>query len=300
MVGVTAAAGAHRQRRRSPAVEAAEILAGPLWLRAAVLAAVALYGVLPLAATALYSIATVWRRKPLPDGYTLAWWTSTLTDAAFLAALGRSLAIAFLTVVAVNLFVLPPLYWSHIANRRIRPLLEACALIPFVLPGVVMAAGINRFVGLWPLTAQLQATPALLLLAIVATSFPVYLWAVDGSLRAANVVGLWEAATVHGAGPWRTLRRVVVPSIRHGLAAGSLLVFASAMGELALARLITGSAFETLPLWQLRQLRGTDADPNGMAVSSLLSLIMLFTFSFAIVLGNRGRVAQMAPTAAKI
>ena len=71
------------------------------------------------------------------------------------------------------------------------------------------------------------------------------------------------------------------------------------MGELALARLITGSAFETLPLWQLRQLRGTDANPNGMAVSSLLSLGMLFVVSFAIALGNRGRVAQMAPTAAK-
>jgi len=284
-----------RVARRRPATEAAAALAGPRWLRAAVLAGVAVYGALPLGATVLYSIATVWRRKPLPDGVTLAWWIATLTDGGFLAAVGRSAAIALLAVIAVNLLVLPPLYWSHIANRRIRPFLEACALIPFVLPGVVMAAGINRFVGLWPLTAQLQATPALLLLAIVATSFPAYLWAVDGALRSANAVALWEAATTHGAGPWRTLRRVVIPGIRHGLAAGSLLVFAAAMGELALARLITGSAFETLPLWQLRQLRGTDANPNGMAVSSLLSLAMLFAFSFAIVLGNRGRVTPVAP-----
>src|SRR5437764_9367542 len=140
---------------RSRLVEAADTLAGPRWLRAIVLIGVAACAALPLLATALYSLATVWRRKPLPDGYTLQWWVSTLTDRIFLAAVGRSITIALLTVVAVNISVLPPLYWSHIANQRIRPLLEACAVIPFVLPGVVMAAGINRFVGLWSVTAQL-------------------------------------------------------------------------------------------------------------------------------------------------
>ena len=212
---VTSGVRAPGPNRRSRLIEASEILSGPRWLRAAVLTGIAFCAVLPLVATALYSLATVWRRKPLPDDFTLQWWASTLTDPVFLGALGRSVMIALLTVVAVNIIVLPPLYWSHIANRRIRPLLEACALIPFVLPGVAMAAGINRFVGLSPLTAQLQATPALLLLAIVAASFPIYLWAVDGSLRAANVVSLWEAATVHGAGPWRTLRRVA-PRFRLG------------------------------------------------------------------------------------
>ncbi|HVO05048.1 MAG TPA: ABC transporter permease subunit [Candidatus Cybelea sp.] len=275
------------------------MLDGPLWLRIGVLASVALYGVLPLIATALYSLATVWRRKPLPDGITLAWWTSTLQDPGFLWALGRSLGISVLAVILVNLLILPPLYWSHVANRRIRPVLEACALIPFVLPGVVMAAGINRFVALWTLTSRLEATPGLLLMAIVATSFPVYLWAVDGSMRAANVLALWEAASTQGAGSWRILRRVVVPSIGTGLAAGSLLMFASAMGELALARIITGSSFETLTLWQLRKLHGTDADPNGVAVASLLSLFVLFAFSFAIAIRNRGRSVQMAPAAGK-
>src|SRR5262249_38136017 len=154
----------------------------------------------------------------------------------------------------------------------------ACALIPFVLPGIVMALSINRFVGLRPETARFQATPQLLLAASIATSFPPYLWAVDGALRAARVQTLWEAAQTLGASAPRTLWRVVVPSIRHGIAAGSLLVMASAAGELALARIITGSSYETLPLWQLRQLRGTDASPNTLAVSSVLGLALLFAF----------------------
>src|SRR5262245_59340573 len=114
MARLVASVGTER-RRRSAEVEAADRIAGPSWLRATALTAVGLYGVLPLVATVLYSIATVWRREPLPDGYTLTWWALTLSDPAFLAALGRSIGISLLTVIAVNFLVLPPLYWSHIA-----------------------------------------------------------------------------------------------------------------------------------------------------------------------------------------
>ena len=115
--------------RRSAVIEAAAVLAGPRWLRATVLAVVALYGVLPLVATVLYSIATVWRRKPLPDGYTLEWWASTLSDPAFLGALARSLGIALLTVIAVNLLVLPPL----LARTVMRPFFIKMGFIRFFL-----------------------------------------------------------------------------------------------------------------------------------------------------------------------
>jgi putative spermidine/putrescine transport system permease protein len=275
--------------------EAGEALSGPRWLRAAGLVAAALCAVVPLLATVLYSVATVWRRRPLPDGFTLHWWGATVRDPAFLGAVARSATIALLAVILINLLLLPPLTWAHVRNPRILPFLSICALIPFVLPGVVMAMGINRFVGLWPVTARLQATPQLLLLGTVATSFPAYLWAVDAALRTAQVAELWDAADTLGASAPRTLWRIVLPNIRQGITAGSLLVFAAAMGELALARIITGQAFETLPLWQLRTLRGTDASPNAMAVSGLLGLAILFLFTAILIRRSRGAAAPLTP-----
>ena len=273
-----------------------ESLAGPAALRVWAVALIALFTLAPILATVLYSLATVWRHRPLPDGYTLDWWLATLGDPGFLAATGRSLLLTVATVLLINLLVLPPLYWSHVRNPRIRPLLQLAALIPFVLPGIVMAAAINRFVGLWPVTATLQATPLLLLLSSIAVSFSAYLWAVDSAMRSAKIATLCEAATTMGAGPVYMLRRVVVPNIKHGIAIGSLLAFASVIGELALPRIITGSAFETVPLWQLRQMRGTDADPNAVAVSSLLMLLILFVLSVLVIRRHRGGVAGMVPT----
>jgi putative spermidine/putrescine transport system permease protein len=270
-----------------------ESLAGPAALRIWAVALIALFTLAPILATVLYSLATVWRHRPLPDGYTLAWWLATLGDPGFLAATGRSLLLTVATVLLINLLVLPPLYWSHVRNPRIRPLLQLAALIPFVLPGIVMAAAINRFVGLWPLTAQLQATPLLLLLSSIAVSFSAYLWAVDGAMRSARIATLCEAAATMGAGPVYILRRVVVPNIKHGIAIGSLLAFAGVIGELALPRIITGSAFETIPLWQLRQMRGTDADPNAVAVSSLLLLILLFAIAVVVIRRGRASVPSM-------
>lgn len=281
-------------RRETHFREAAEALSGPVALRRLVFILAGLYALLPLAGTALYSFATVWRRRPLPDGYTLYWWQATLADAGFLNALQRSLLLAVLTVIIVNLLVLPALYWSHVRNHRIQAVLTALALIPFVLPGIVMASGIHRFVGLSTLTAPLQATPELLLAAFVATSFPPYLWAVDNAMRTAGVTQLCDAAETLGAGPLFTLLRVVLPSIAIGVLLGSLLVFASAFGELALARLITGNAYETLPLWQLRTAKGTDANPNAVAASSLVALGLLFLVSVLIVW--LGRPRRRAPS----
>jgi hypothetical protein len=68
--------------------------------------------------------------------------------------------------------------------------------------------------------------------------------------------------------------------------------------ELALPRIITGSSLRPFRS-QLREMRGTDADPNAVAVSSLLLLALLFVFSVLVIRRSRGGIAGIIPTLEK-
>jgi hypothetical protein len=46
-------------------------------------------------------------------------------------------------------------------------------------------------------------------------------------------------------------------------------------------------------------MRGTDADPNAVAVSSLLLLALLFVFSVLVIRRSRGGIAGIIPTLEK-
>jgi putative spermidine/putrescine transport system permease protein len=268
--------------------------------RWALFAVVGLYLLLPLVATVLYSFATVWRDQPLPDGLTFDWWRSTLSDPRLRDAAWRSFELAAVTTVVVNLVVLPPLVWSRLRKPRIRTVMQACAVLPFVLPFLVIAYGIDDLTGTWSVTEGLQGSRWVLFMAHVAIAYPFYLWPVDAALGAAGIERLHEAAETSGARPVTTLLRVVVPNVRVGLIAGSVLAFATSFFELSVARVVTGSSFETVPLWQLAQTRDTGGNFNGAAVVSVATFVLLFLLAVVVgwLAGGKGATtAATVPTA---
>lgn len=250
---------------------------------------------LPVVATMLYSVATVWRGQALPDGFTLSWWTQTLREPRVVEALMRSTWLAAVTVLVVAAIVLPALYWGYIRNPRIRVVMQLCALLPFALPFVVLAYGIKRLAGASELTQPWEASPLLVVLGHVALAFPFFLWPVDGAMAAAGVRQLSEAAETSGASPLSTLFRVVIPNIRTGILTGAILTFATSFGEYSIARVITGSSFETLPVWQVAALQDTRGNPNGVAVMAMFTFLLLFVVSVLIARTGRGEPLRLLP-----
>ena len=237
------------------------------------------YSILPLVATALFSLSTRWMTTMLPEGLSLESYQAMLREDQFLPSLSRSIALASGTLAIVTLLCVPLLTWIHIRAPKLAPPAEVISLIPFALPWVVVALALVRFYGdVYP---RVLNTPLLLLLAHGAVSIPYMYWALDNNMRAINARSLYEAGATLGARWDQTLRHALLPNLGPGLTTGGMLVFASSFGEFALSRLIVGAGWQTLPVWQAslinRDARITSAvTVVGIAVAVLASVAITF------------------------
>jgi len=254
---------------------------------------IVLYLAVPMVAVVLYSFSARWTSNLLPDAYTLSHWGDAFNNERMRSAFFRTTWMAAAVLVLDILLVVPAVYWQRVRNPRIRVFAELSAAIPFVLPFVVIAFGILKFMG--RSMPELLGTPLIILLSHAAIAFPFLYWAVDGAMAAANVNRLNEAAVTCGASPVQILRYVILPNISAGLAAGGMLVFATSFGEFALVQILAGARFENVSLYSLDLLLNTTSQVEQMAVLTILMFIVLFAISVAVVYLNRGREGGFLP-----
>jgi putative spermidine/putrescine transport system permease protein len=261
--------------------------------RALLFTALGVYFGLPVAAVVLYSIATRWTTHILPDGYTLEHWLAAFDHPRMNAVTARTALLALVVTIFTVVFVVLAVYWQWVHNPRIRPLLELAAAIPFALPYVVIAFGILILSG--QVAPFLQGTIGLVVLGHIGIAFPFAYWAIDSAMAAADVKSLHEAAQTCGAPTWDILLRVVLPNIGAGVASGAMLVFATSFGEFALVQILVGARFETISIYSLDLLSGTNAEFNRLAVLTVIMFFTTFAVSIASGMWNRGRVTQLLP-----
>jgi putative spermidine/putrescine transport system permease protein len=240
------------------------------------------YMLIPLLGVLLFSLATTWFNTILPVGYTLDHVTETINDPLFIPTTGRSLIASIATIVVSVVLMTPVMYLLHVAAPRLRPIVEFLSLLPFALPTIVLALSLIRTYSSPPIV--LSGTPTLLILSYVVTGLPFMFRGIDNSLRAIDTRGLSEASATLGASRWTTLRRVILPNIRTGIAAGALLVFSVSFGEFTLSSFIVGDAWKTsgvwtVAIWDDQPHKTTVMVVIGFAISWVISLIILFVFS---------------------
>lgn len=205
------------------------------WLAWIIYALGALYFLVPLVATFLFSL----RGKKDELGFSA--YFNVLADYRFARSFGFSLEMAGLTVVLSLGLLVPTVLWVHLRARRWKPVLDLFSLLPFVVPPVILAFGYLRLYssGLF----AWASSPLLLAFGYMVLCFPFVYRALDAGLTALDLKKLWEASSSLGASAWTTLVRVVLPNLRSALLSAVFLTFATVLGELTLAVLLAWPAF---------------------------------------------------------
>jgi molybdate transport system permease protein len=200
------------------------------------------------------------------------------------------------TATAVCVVLGVPLAWvlarADIPGRR---LLRALVTVPLVLPPVVGGVALLMLLGRRGLLGRHLETwfgvtvPFSTAAVVVAQTFvalPFLVVAVEGALRGADR-RYEDAAVTLGASRWIVLRRVTLPLVAPGVAAGAVLCFARALGEFGATITFAGNlpgVTQTMPVAVYRAL---ETDPDAAVV---LALVLLAT-SVAVLAGLRGRWA---------
>jgi len=235
--------------------------------------------VLPLAGLVLRA---PWRGLP-----------ARLAAPGVLAALRLSLETATLATVACLALGVPLAWLLARVEFRGRRLVRALVTVPLVLPPVVggvallLVFGRKGLLGAWldrAFGVTLPFTTAGVVVAEAFVAMPFLVIAVEGALRGADA-RYEEAAATLGASRWTAFRRVTLPLVAPGIAAGAVLCWARALGEFGATITFAGNypgRTQTMPLAVYLALE-QDVD-----AAIVLSLILL-TVSVAILAGLRDR-----------
>ncbi|KGH47056.1 molybdate ABC transporter permease [Modestobacter caceresii] len=195
-------------------------------------------------------------------------------------ALRLSLVSATLATV-VSLLLGVPLAWVLARSQlRGRSVLRALVTVPLVLPPVVggvalfLVLGRQGIIGRWLFEATGLSLPFTTAAVVVAETFvamPFLVISVEGALRAADA-RFEDAAATLGADRWTTFRRVTLPLVAPGIAAGAVLCWARALGEFGATITFAGNFPGTTQTMPLAVYLTLQRDPEAAIVLSLVLL----------------------------
>lgn len=189
-----------------------------------------------------------WTTQALPPVLTLDNYQQLLSQPERLRPILNSLwmaSVASAGAVALGLFAARK---SLRLGGRLGGVLEGLIALPWAIPGTVFAVALAvAFSVDAPLLGRFVwvGTPIILPLAYLVRCLPITGRSALAGLRRLDPA-LEEAAASLGAGPWRTLVRVVLPVVRPALVAGLGLAFITALGDYVAS--IVLYTFETRPI----------------------------------------------------
>lgn len=255
------------------------LLAVPAW-------AIVIVLLLPHATVLLVSFvpAGTWTTELFPPVYSVDSYRTIFSEARQLTPILNSLRMATIATVANVVLAFAAAY--ILARRRApgRGLINVLVILPWALPGTVLAMALASTFSVnqpWFGRFVLIGSGAILPLAYFIRNIPLVTRAALTSFRQLDPA-LEEAAASLGARWFTTARRITLPLVLPGIAAGALLAFVTALGEFVASILLYTHRTRPISIEILAQLRAFDF---GAAAAYAVLLILLMAVAF--VFGQR-------------
>jgi iron(III) transport system permease protein len=231
----------------------------------------------------LTSITGRWFLTVLPSEFTLRFYREIFSHDLTLLSIRNSLLLSSLSTIIDIILGVTIAYL--LARKRVpgRDVLDALAMLPLALPGLVIAFGYVAAFSATPLDARINPVP-LLVIAYSVRRLPYMVRAAYAGFQQSSVA-LEEAAMNLGASPIKTLYQITFPLVFANLVAGAVLSFSFAMLEVS-DSLILALKEENYPITKaIYALLSRIAD--GPYIASAMGMLGLLLLAASLFIAGR-------------
>jgi spermidine/putrescine transport system permease protein len=233
------------------------------------------------------------RRTFVWSGFTTEWYGRLLGNDRLLDAVGVTLQVALVAVVAST--ILGSLLGLGLARLRFRGRgsTETLLLLPMVTPEIVMGLSLLLF-----FFTLFDVRGSFAQLSIAHITFCVSFVAVTVRSRAAGMSPqLEEAARDLGASAWGAFRYVTLPLITPGIVAGALLALSLSIDDYVVTAFNAGIGNTTLPLYIYSAIKfGVSPEINAIStiVVAITAIAILIAWRIGAFRGEERRANEDA------
>ena len=216
------------------------------------------------------SFGESWFGTLFPTGATLRWYEEVISDPSFQRAFWVSLQVAAAACVLNVVIGLPFAYAIYrAASRGVRAAARIVYLLPIAVPPLVLAFG---FILIFSSdTLPYLGSLWVLIGGHVILTLPYLLQTLVGDMRHLRLAELETAAESLGGSFASRMFDIVLPSLRHSLTSGTIVVAALSIGEFQLSNLVAGFLTRPYPVVLLQAFYGA----TGFACAATVILLVL-------------------------
>lgn len=258
------------------------------WGVTAIVSAFLFIAVLPHLGVVLSSVAERWFFTILPTKISAQYYSEVFTNGLTATSITNSLFYSGLSAfldLALGLII------AHLLAREMFPgksLLDALAMLPLALPGLVLAFALLMSYNLhgWWSWMNPRTNPTFLLVVSYALRRLPYIVRAAYAGYQQTSITLEEASLNLGAGRWLTFRRITLPLIAPSLIAGTILTFCFAMLEVS-DSLILAMEARFAPITRgIYEVMGRPS-PDSAALACALGVLAMVLLGGGLLIGSR-------------